>query len=941
MCPGALALRLRLPPLSFFLAAFALVTGLPANASRFPSIAGKRCAAIDSDTFERADLGKIARALGLAVGTPVDFTQVNEGIRKLYREGFVETLWVRTETTAAGIRVVVDGERRRALRQLRIEGLDGIEGPVESDAKRASGLVEGQPASIASIERLRHALRSLLADRGYPAVQVDAKTLPVDGGARVDVRVEVRPGPRTIVRSLRVDGVPAVYLARLRLAMPLREGRPIERRLMEASESALVTFLRGAQYPVARVVGRDVQLSDDRQFADVRFRVETGDRLLFLFRGMKFLDEVELRTFLTDDVLSQTDGPRVVADRIVERYKQLGYAFCRVDIEREDQRQARRKVVTFRIVEGARVFVDKLSFNGVDEDEQAKLRSLFDEVADPVLARGLFVEKALEPAARAMEVRLKADGYLQAAIGLPRFVYSDDKKGVDVSYDVVLGPRTLLRTVELRGDPVLSAAEAEKLLGIPVGGPVDIDAIRRGRAAVLERIRDEGYLDASLGKEDEASWLLLSDDRRQGTVVLDVTAGPRYRTGAVRIEGNRRTRNKVLEREIHLKTGDWVSPRKIQASEENTLLLGLFSRVDTAATDGKPAPDGSPTKDIVLRVQETKPGVGEVGFGALYEEPRLRVRGFFGVAYRNLFGLNHTASARTQLSLPFSRTQLIPFVEHATVFTYRAPYPFDLPFHFNLQLGLDSFEVSPEGPRLQTRKRVEARLEKRFTPWLMTFFRLHRFEETKTEDLSLVLPAETESIGSTGPGVVLDFRDDPFNPRRGSYHTFDLELAYPALGSQANIGHLMALHRNTVFFPLFGPLQFSGYAGLGYATSLVDGEPIATARLTNDLALGGQGTIRGFTLRRFTGDKVNPKPTTLAFYNVRAEVAWQLVADLSFAVFGDTGQLFPDWRTEPRHDGVGVGVRYKTPVGPVVVDFAQGLGPDRESVKFYFTVGTL
>jgi outer membrane translocation and assembly module TamA len=65
------------------------------------------------------------------------------------------------------------------------------------------------------------------------------------------------------------------------------------------------------------------------------------------------------------------------------------------------------------------------------------------------------------------------------------------------------------------------------------------------------------------------------------------------------------------------------------------------------------------------------------------------------------------------------------------------------------------------------------------------------------------------------------------------------------------------------------------------------------------------------------------------------------VADLSFAVFGDTGQLFPDWRTEPRHDGVGVGVRYKTPVGPVVVDFAQGLGPDRESVKFYFTVGTL
>lgn len=902
-----------------------------------------RCGELKSQTFEPNDLGKIARALGVAVGSPIDLPRVGEGTRKLHRDGFVETLWVRMELGSKGVRVLVDGERLRTLRELKVNGLDDIDGDVEKDAKRASGLVAGQPAGIASVERLRESLRNQLADRGYPQAQVDAKTVPLEDGSKADVRVEVKLGPQTVVRSVRIDGIPATYLSRLKLAMVLREGRPLERRSIEASESAIVTFLRSAQFPVARVVGRDVQFSDDNLVADVRFRVETGDRLLFLFHGMRTLDEAELRKFLTDDVLSQTDAPRIVGDRIVERYKQLGLPFARVEAERVAEPQSKRTLIQFNIVEGPRVFLDHVNFSGVDPAKEEELRDLFAEVADPVLARGLFVEKALEPAARAIERRMRADGYLQAAVGVPRIVFSDDKKGVDVSFDVVLGPQTMLRAVELRGDKVLSPAEVEKLLGTAVGAPVGIEALRRGRAAVLERVRDEGYLDATLGKDDEGTWLLLNDDRRSGTVIVDLNAGPRYRTGAVRLEGNRRTQPKVIERELKVKPGQWLSPRALQKSEEDVLLLGIFSRVETQTGDAKSAKsvEGERTKDVVVQVQETKRGVGEMGLGAVYEEPRLRVRGFLGLAYRNLWGLNNTASVRTQISLPFSRAQFIPFIEHATVLAYRAPYVFDLPFNFNSQIGFDSFEVSPIGPRLQTRKRIEFRLEKKFAPWLSTFFRLYRFEQTKTEDLSGVLPEDTESIGSTGPGLVFDFRDDPFNPRRGSYHTFDLEFAYPALGSQANIGHVMTISRNSFFLPLVGPFSFAGYVGLGFAKSLIDGQPIATARLTNDLALGGQGTIRGFTLRRFTGDKIVPKPQTIAYYNFRAEMACQLMTDLRFAVFGDTGQLFPDWNPDVRHDGVGVGIRYKTPVGPIVVDFAQGLGPDRESVKFYFTVGTL
>jgi len=111
------------------------------------------------------------------------------------------------------------------------------------------------------------------------------------------------------------------------------------------------------------------------------------------------------------------------------------------------------------------------------------------------------------------------------------------------------------------------------------------------------------------------------------------------------------------------------------------------------------------------------------------------------------------------------------------------------------------------------------------------------------------------------------------------------------------------------------------------------------ARLANELALGGQGSIRGYAPRLFRA----PLGTReLAFYNVRSELSFPLFGDVSGAVFFDTGQLFPELKPEARNDGVGVGVRYKTPVGPVVLDLAHGLSPAAESmVRFTFTVGSI
>ncbi|MBI1859537.1 MAG: BamA/TamA family outer membrane protein [Deltaproteobacteria bacterium] len=433
-----------------------------------------------------------------------------------------------------------------------------------------------------------------------------------------------------------------------------------------------------------------------------------------------------------------------------------------------------------------------------------------------------------------------------------------------------------------------------------------------------------------------------------------VVEGIQYRVGEVTIQGNLRTDPAIILSEMRLQKGDLFSPSLLKQSEENIGLLGIFSKVEMVAHSSLTDPR---SKDIKIAVTESKPGIGEIGMGAAYEAPLLRLRSFVGIAKRNLFGRNHTVSLRGELTVPIMNDRFAPFLEYATVLGLRSPNPFQIPAIFTASLGVDRFvqTVTPSGTSITNytlvdRARLEERLEKKITDHTTLSYRIHHFEKTVTYDSATRLEQAPETIGSIGPGIIIDRRDDTFNPTIGSYHSFDVEFAHPALFSSANIEFVMGISRNSFYLPFIFGTALKIYVGLGYARSIDPNDSLPQIRLANDLALGGQNSIRGYLPRSIKA----PYPGTydMAFYNARGEVSFPIFGDFSAAVFADTGQLFDnvgfpgsrlmdpqDYRT--RRDGVGVGFRYKTPVGPFVVDFAEGLGQANPTIQFYFTLGTL
>jgi outer membrane protein assembly factor BamA len=176
----------------------------------------------------------------------------------------------------------------------------------------------------------------------------------------------------------------------------------------------------------------------------------------------------------------------------------------------------------------------------------------------------------------------------------------------------------------------------------------------------------------------------------------------------------------------------------------------------------------------------------------------------------------------------------------------------------------------------------------------------------------------------TAMGVIstLDYRDDPLNPRRGwllrnglELNAIDSEVAFTRVTARYSYYH--PIGRSLLAFGLRG-----GWIIPAYSSSQV---PI-DLRYFN----GGGTTVRSFAERQLGPKDRHGNPIGGTYYTV-ANLEWDfpITGALDGAVFVDAGNLFND--EDPGLSdlqyAIGVGLRYKLPIGPLRIDY--GYNPDR------------
>ena len=954
--------------------------------------------------------------LNVKQGSTLEPYQVRADLAVLHRvgqfaavEAWVEP-WVGYDLEGMPFQAVRLVYRVRPPPRIRRLSVSGARVATQRQVEAASGLGKGDPFyDEQDVAAVSARLRQFYAREGFPEAQVDLVSTPVDS-RRVDVGLVVQEGDPQLLTGLYLVGVPTRVEAAARRAVRRPRLRPGRRYLREAVLQAredLEDLMHRRGYPEADVRALLAAESGDQGDAQLTMVVQAGRHVVVNVRGVGGANRRRLAQLVREQLVGQVSGEilQEAEARVQRDLQQRGWLEAVVDVDATDVRGDR--LVTVRVERGARHVVDGMRFEGAEAFTERYLGDAMREASPEVIARGWLTDDEIEQALEELQEFYRSQGYLNARLERERLDMGEPRAfgrvPMELTVRVSEGTRTMLRSLELEGEPCPGAqAVLDGASGL-VDAPLDPSAMERVAREIAAACWDEGYLDADVTVSSE-----LQPASATARVAFRVDPGAMVVLRNTIIQGHAHTRRPVIEREIALTTGEPVTRSGLLSTRLGLYDLSLFRRVETVLIG-----DEDRVKDLLVVVEEHPRISFDVGGGASTDQG---VRAFARATHRNLWGSAHRLSAVAQAGLSYRGDEWAldtTAPEWRAGLRYEAPnIPGDgqrsfLDLLLNEEQQHASYRMARTGGGLGVQTDVgkhgelimDYRLEWRRIedvdpglllendPWLPLLGLPDSaggaggaFDPTAWGEPSLPSAARL----SSGPGFLLvaDARDDPQNPRRGVRWMLEARLEDGVLSTVPLVTSRTQLQ---TLFPV-GPvgLLLGLQAGIGQVL-----EVGSTLPLEERFQLGGAGSMRGFEresvgprnrleaydpgfppeiaplleyLRR--GDPYRWVATggdAMLLATVELKVPFPLLGlrswdDAALVGFADVGNAFlledlvettsmqeggePFLRT-----GVGVGFRYFTVLGPLQLDL--GLNPwmieERDEVPFrlHLSLGTL
>jgi len=207
-----------------------------------------------------------------------------------------------------------------------------------------------------------------------------------------------------------------------------------------------------------------------------------------------------------------------------------------------------------------------------------------------------------------------------------------------VLFEIQENEPTLISGIGIRvsGDAIDSATVLS-LLSATAGDRLDLVALQQGEAAVANRLRGAGYVDAAVLRD-----YFIPRGSYQADLSIRVEPGPRVRIGEVRIVGAGDVGDKVVRSLLDFRSGDWFQERKIIDSQRRLFNLDAFRYANIASERANDT-----LIDLTVQVAPAERRALRAGFGVQTDEC-VQVEGVF--TNRNLFGGGRTFRVTGRLS---------------------------------------------------------------------------------------------------------------------------------------------------------------------------------------------------------------------------------------------------------------------------------------------------
>lgn len=651
------------------------------------------------------------------------------------------------------------------------------------------------------------------------------------------------------------------------------------------------------------------------------------------FRGNKVFRSKKLLEIIHSKEGTALDQQQLTEDliEIENSYKKKGYSKVKAAHELVSDEESGDSELTLVIEEGPRVKIRGIRFTGNQHYSSKKLLKYIKTRKDTMFTSGIIKEDQIRTDVERLKAHYESQGYLDVQIK-EEWEERDKGKSLVLIFDVTEGNRYFVGDVSVKGNELYPAAELGQLIRLQSGEPFNRDNVREDLNRIKEFYYDRGHIfadiDASTVVEQQIVNLAYKISEKEVAYV-----------DKINIRGNTKTKDIVIRRELRIKPGERYDGSKIRRSKERLYNLGYFEEVSFDTEPGSEAAK----RDLAVSVKEAK--TGQFSFGAGFSSVD-KLLGFVEVAQNNFDIGNFPAFTGGGQRLAVRAN--VGTVRRDYDLSFTEPWIFNHPVLFGFDIyNRTTLKESDIGFGFDEGRRGGAlRLGKEFQEYLrgdMTY-RLERVSisdvnSNATNDLKREIGHNT--VSSLTTALTLDTRDNVFSPTRGYTVIGSLETAGGPFG--ANKDFIKAISSGSLYLSTWEKWILEFHLRAGWASEFGDSKDVP---IYERFFAGGANTVRGYRERRIgpkdpnTNDPIGGKSMLIG----NVEYTFPIVEVIKGAVFYDTGNVWRragDIGTGTFRSAIGTGMRVKTPIGPVKLDWGYPLNPpsgERKKGRFHFNI---
>ncbi len=849
----------------------------------------------------------------------------NEGIQEFYysinRDNNENILYIKT---------------KERLKIVKIYEFD-FKGESEIEIPTILPIAEDNFFDEKKLEDTRNLIIENAKERGYEYSKVNFKIVKEVGG--IGIKTEVDLGKPILIQDI-ILSTKSNYIKRFISSKIMSyKNQPFAVQEMRAKIDELKLVLQDFGYYTIDI-SLKFQMKKDNNVV-VYVLIDNVERFTFYFLKSDVLEPSDYKNELASQMIvsKREFSNEDIRSQISQRLEKLGYHFTNIETNKSKSTDKYGDPMTYykvKVSTDKRVSNKGVFFKGNRFFSQKELEKFFRENAPEQARLGFYSPVYYNEFKSALREKYIAAGFVNISVDDPNVQFNRNDATEYVTFKIREGNRAIVRSIRVTGVEPTDRNEVYKILEIDEGKAFNPILFKDNISQIRNYFKQAGFYFIKISNRNEKNFVQYDEENTFVDITIEIETGAKIIAGDIIIIGNKKTRKRLILREISFKEGDIITSENLERSQGNLLSLGIFSSVQI-----KPVSEGTTYSDILIFVREKDFGLFEIAPGVRTD---IGFKLSTALSYNNIDGLNKRISIQGTVNRRFDlhaldderRKSGKQRIEYDTSINYSENSIFHSNVDFSLSLSKSRKRFFSYDADIQ---RVGYSFSQDFTPWFNFTFRqqiegISQYEATDETNHGQF------QIGSLTPSVTFDFRDRAVNPTKGALFDLSYELANPyTLSQQENdltIDYYKMISRNKFYYPISNNIVLALSATFGIQETLSNrgenssGESTVRIPSIKVFRLAGADIIRGFEddeiNRLSSGDDISDYEVNNRAYMaaIKFEPRYFLSDSMIVGAFYDAGRVFVDeFSTDDLRSSVGLSFKYVTPVG--TLDFDYGI----------------